>query len=350
MQTRFSSRLFGFAYAVLAGAAAGVGGLTQAQPADQAQAVNNSAQAALPFVIERIETECEDGPIRGWFARVDLADPRLDVLVTAPLPESQYPTEVESVLTATDAWARGHGAALAINANFFRWIKNTNGDSDGTSDIMGLSVSEGRVVSPPRHWEGHGDPVLVFTADRHASIIELNADDDATGYEEAVAGIGNAKGDPDHGGLLIDDGQDRGALARVAPSVRHPRTAVGVDRDGRVLMLLIIDGRQPEWSVGATLPDMSRMLLERGAFDAVALDGGGSSSFYFDLDPNDNIAPQINRPSDGRFRPVANHLGFRLLDAAADAADATTNTQAPSPHPRQAPPGASATIPENPSP
>ena len=45
------------------------------------------------------------------------------------------------------------------------------------------------------------------------------------------------------------------------------------------------------------------------------LDGGGSSTFIYvpeDQDPTEPAAPITNRPSDGHFRAVANHLGFRI--------------------------------------
>ena len=58
---------------------------------------------------------------------------------------------------------------------------------------------------------------------------------------------------------------------------RHPRTAVGVRADGRIL-LVTVDGRQPERSVGMTIAELSALLLELGAVEAVNMDGGGSTT------------------------------------------------------------------------
>ncbi|MDR5695870.1 MAG: phosphodiester glycosidase family protein [Armatimonadota bacterium] len=58
---------------------------------------------------------------------------------------------------------------------------------------------------------------------------------------------------------------------------RHPRTAVGVTRTGRVL-LVVVDGRQPDHSLGMTLPELAALLLRLGVTDALNLDGGGSST------------------------------------------------------------------------
>jgi hypothetical protein len=44
---------------------------------------------------------------------------------------------------------------------------------------------------------------------------------------------------------------------------RHPRTAVGVTNDG-TLLLVTVDGRQPGFSRGATLPELAALLLKIG--------------------------------------------------------------------------------------
>ena len=113
------------------------------------------------------------------------------------------------------------------------------------------------------------------------------------------------------GTLLVENGQDRGATAQVSPSERHPRTAAGVSRDGRTLLLIVVDGRQPGWSIGVTLPELAQMMLGAGAWNAVNLDGGGSTAMWH-REPGATAGHVLNRPSDGHVRPVANHLGVRV--------------------------------------
>ena len=60
----------------------------------------------------------------------------------------------------------------------------------------------------------------------------------------------------------------------------NPRTAFGQRSDGAVL-LLIIDGRQTH-SLGASLKDLSQVMLAFGAVNAGNLDGGGSTALYYD--------------------------------------------------------------------
>jgi exopolysaccharide biosynthesis protein len=76
----------------------------------------------------------------------------------------------------------------------------------------------------------------------------------------------------------------------------NPRTAVGLTRDGRVL-LVVIDGRQKS-SVGMTLGELARYMLGLGSVQAMNLDGGGSTTLVV----RDDV---VNRPSDGHERRVA---------------------------------------------
>ena len=59
-----------------------------------------------------------------------------------------------------------------------------------------------------------------------------------------------------------------------------PRTAIGQKKDGTILML-VIDGRQIG-SIGATLKDVQNIMLEYGAYNAANLDGGSSTTLFYD--------------------------------------------------------------------
>jgi exopolysaccharide biosynthesis protein len=93
--------------------------------------------------------------------------------------------------------------------------------------------------------------------------------------------------------------------------VIHPRTAIGVNRNGRYVYLVVVDGRQPFYSAGATFQELAELMLDLGAHFAMALDGGGSSALV--IEGGDGRALVLNSPIDnyipGRERPVANHIG-----------------------------------------
>ena len=95
-------------------------------------------------------------------------------------------------------------------------------------------------------------------------------------------------------------------------SIVHPRTAIGVNRNGRWLYLVVVDGRQPFYSTGATFQELAELLKESGAYFAMALDGGGSSTMVIEGENGEPVI--LNSPIDsyipGRERPVANHFGI----------------------------------------
>jgi hypothetical protein len=62
---------------------------------------------------------------------------------------------------------------------------------------------------------------------------------------------------------------------------RHPRTAVGIRSDGHWI-LLVVDGRQEQTSIGMTLPELAEYMVSLGCVRALNLDGGGSSTLFVD--------------------------------------------------------------------
>lgn len=60
----------------------------------------------------------------------------------------------------------------------------------------------------------------------------------------------------------------------------QPRSVIGQTKDGAVL-LAIVDGRQPGYSIGITLGDLTDILYQYGAYQACNLDGGSSAVMYY---------------------------------------------------------------------
>ena len=108
------------------------------------------------------------------------------------------------------------------------------------------------------------------------------------------------------GPLLLENGQVnvRTREEFIASDIawgRAPRTALGLKRDG-TLLLLVVDGRSKQ-SKGLTLEELAIYFLRLGARDALNLDGGGSSIMVID-------GQAVNHPSDGRERPVSIGVGL----------------------------------------
>ena len=86
-------------------------------------------------------------------------------------------------------------------------------------------------------------------------------------------------------------------------SARNPRTAVGYRPDGTVL-LVTVDGRGADGSVGMSLRELAQLFVRLGASDALNLDGGGSTTMVIGREVQ-------NSPSDGPERPVSSALVLR---------------------------------------
>ncbi len=87
-----------------------------------------------------------------------------------------------------------------------------------------------------------------------------------------------------------------------------PRTALGFSVDGRQMFLLTVDGRS-EASGGVTLPELADLIRSFGAYNAIELDGGGSTTMVARL-PGEAMLSLINRPSDGKERRIPNGVGI----------------------------------------
>lgn len=110
-------------------------------------------------------------------------------------------------------------------------------------------------------------------------------------------------------------------VAESFSTTRHPRTAVGVTINGK-LLFVTVDGRQPSLSRGASLKELATILLEYGAVDAVNLDGGGSSACSI-------RGAVVNSPSEGVERPVADALLIFANEAVMPPASAPLKLNAP---------------------
>ena len=108
------------------------------------------------------------------------------------------------------------------------------------------------------------------------------------------------------GPQLIRDGKieitlEQEKITESFSTTRHPRTAIAKLKDGKVL-LLTVDGRQPNHSVGMSLNELANLLLEFGAVEAINLDGGGSTTMVIEN-------KVVNKPSDQTGeRPVSDAL------------------------------------------
>ncbi|GIP31960.1 phosphodiester glycosidase family protein [Paenibacillus sp. J2TS4] len=85
----------------------------------------------------------------------------------------------------------------------------------------------------------------------------------------------------------------------------HPRTVLAL-KDNE-LYAFVFDGRQPGFSDGISTREQAALLQAMGMDEAINVDGGGSSTYAVRM-PGDTGLTVLNRPSDGKERPVGNAL------------------------------------------
>jgi MYXO-CTERM domain-containing protein len=228
-----------------------------------------------PFPGVRLLRRTTPQPVVLWAAVIDSCAPGIRFRVTAPSEGRR----------TTSSFGRLVGAQLAINGDFF--------DHD-----FGLNVGNGQVWSAPdTDHSGNfsvGANRLEMTPDyvvlpRPYPWVTEQLGGRWTLLHDGVPQLGIDDNGPAAGGFVC------------APGLRHPRTAIGLSRDRRTVILLVADGRSSA-SIGMTCDEMIAVFRELGAHDAMGLDGGGSSTLW-------TSAGLVNRPSDASGeRVVGDHL------------------------------------------
>ncbi len=89
-----------------------------------------------------------------------------------------------------------------------------------------------------------------------------------------------------------------------------PRTAIGLSKDRRWLYLMAVDGRQPDYSLGANMHDLAALMREAGASDAMNMDGGGSTTLVYWDEAAAKPVVCNRQTASGYTRPVAANLGI----------------------------------------
>lgn len=110
-------------------------------------------------------------------------------------------------------------------------------------------------------------------------------------------------------GILMKNGAPVTSYVHRTATRINPRTVFGLTADRRTLVLLVVDGRQPGWSLGADSGDLCDMLRSEGVTDAVDMDGGGSTTLVV-FDESTGKPRTLNRPSDKVGRRNALNVGI----------------------------------------
>ena len=197
----------------------------------------------------------------------------------------------------TEEFAEEFGVQLAINGDaFYPWydmsligFRPHSGDSVNT---YGYAASDGIAYAE----DSNNQPTLFFHRSGVArfELPPTNVYHALSGSEKILA----AEEIPS--GLKAYDPE--------------PRTAIGLNNGGNILIIVVVDGRQSGYSEGVNLHELATIMRNNGARDAINLDGGGSSTLVIQNENGvyDVLNSPVHQGISGNQRPVGNHLGVYL--------------------------------------
>lgn len=235
--------------------------------------------------------------------RARIGTPTLTVTVT--LPDGQ----VGSVDRVNSGRMPGETVLFTPRFDSHTWT-GADGDEyviDGAALPLSVSGTWVGTVSAVRPALGDapigpGQLVLSTSGEKAALYAGLSVGDTLTmdiGIDHGWAGTVQAIGAKQ---IIVRDG-----VVDIRPydlddvAIAHPRSAIGVTADGRVLMVAV-EGRSLA-SAGLRLEELAQLMISLGAVDALNMDGGGSTTLAV-RQPGDFEVSVVNTLSGGGTTPV----------------------------------------------
>jgi hypothetical protein len=237
-------------------------------------------------------------PMIAHVISIDTRKNDISFLVTPPDSKGETPLNART----TSRFLEEFGVQIAVNGDGFSpWWSNSVADyyphAGDPVAPLGFSASDGEV-----YWDGKNEGDIGIEP-----TLYISRRNDLSFNNRPNRLSGAISGDR----MLVVKGE---IVQNLDDEELDPRTALGINRNGRYLYLVVVDGRQPFYSQGATFAGLAELLRKQGAYMAMAMDGGGSSTLVVEDDDGSPII--LNTPIDnyipGRERPVGNHLGIYI--------------------------------------
>lgn len=205
--------------------------------------------------------------------------------------------------TITSEFGKSTNSIAALNGTFF---DIANGGSVDYIKSDGIVINENRLGKSGMR-AGHQTSALVFSEGK-LSIAKFDGD---PAWEKSLQGEDIMVSGP----LLILDKQEEKLDSNTFNKTRHPRTAVAITKNNRVL-LITVDGRHLN-SAGMSLFELTKLMRWLKSDDAINLDGGGSTTLWIRGYEGNGV---VNYPTDNKKwdhqgeRKVANVILLRKKD------------------------------------
>ncbi len=266
----------------------------------------NQERTLFQGIVYKRDIRISPRPLVIHIVTIDLTAPGVKVQVTPGTPTvgpEEIPTEINAL--PTSEFLKKFKLQLAINASFFYPFREVTPwdyypHSGNRANVVGEAIANGSSYSQV----DQSFPALCFNASNRAQILAKG--ECPKGTIQGVAG----------NQLLIADGKPVNLnLSKISDQSKpYPRVAAAIDKQGKKLWLILVDGKQPLYSEGATTAELTKIILELGADQALNLDGGGSTTLVAATGKQPNVLnAAIHTKLPMRERPVANHLGFSAL-------------------------------------
>ena len=224
---------------------------------------------------------------------IDLANGRIQPLVSPAISGN-------NLAMKTSEFIKKYDLDLAINGSFFYpFTENTPWDYSprpgDTAHALGENISDSiRYGKATKQWN-----VLCFAKSNLAQIALNNRCP-----ENTVQGVAGQEILVKNGVSIID-----------YETKAYGRAAVGTNKEGTKLWIFVVDGKQPFYSEGVTLTELAQIAADLGCDRAINLDGGGSTTLAVKQSGKVKLLnATIHTKIPMRERPIANHLGFKLIE------------------------------------
>lgn len=250
-------------------------------------------------------------PMAVHIANIDLTTPGIGFTATEraakwgePMPDApKFTIETERETTAAfmaRRRAEGKNVEIAVNTAPWRpWRKPWN---HRYGQLHGWNVSDGEELTRGKPPEG---ALFVVRKDGRADIVSSVPFSETNQIAFAMRGFF----------IVMKDGTNLCERTRAIEA--PPRTAFGLTADRRTLVIVVVDGRQPGYSLGATGAEICDIMRGEGCTDVVNMDGGGSSSLVV-FDCKRGKPKMLNRHRGGAVRKVAVNFGIMFQDGSTE--------------------------------
>lgn len=165
-----------------------------------------------------------------------------------------------------DVIVKNNKAILGMNASGF---EDTNGVGNG-GIVAGILIKDSSIINSVPNLS-HGGGIVGFNKEGILMMTHKSA------YEAIKDGMVDGV---QFGPFLVVNGEASEISGNGGMGI-HPRTAIAQRKDG-IVLFLTIDGRQPGYSIGTTISEVTKILLKYGAYNASNLDGGASTTLAID--------------------------------------------------------------------